>query len=91
MFGTEDSDFIHAMYGEHTVLMNPALKKITGSFLGNKQSFQQNKNTSFSALGRLIEERHSVSTTLFENIFAKNKLDYGCLPGCFEVRYIGKY
>lgn len=84
-FGTEDEDFRHAMYGEHTVLMGVDTRKITASFYGENKSFQRDKNTSFSALGRLMEHRQSVSVTLFENMFAKVKIDYDALPQCFDV------
>jgi len=54
-------------------------------FHGRNKSFQPNKNTSFSAIGRLKEERASIRVTLFENIHAKVPIDYNTLPACFEV------
>jgi len=54
-------------------------------FHGQNKSLQANKNTSFSAVGRLKEEQGSISVTLFENIHAKVPIDYKMLPACFEV------
>jgi hypothetical protein len=73
------------MYGEHTVVIDRNSGAIVDSFHGHNKSFQQSKNTSFSALGRIKEHRDSISITLFENIHAKIAIDYGALPACFDV------
>jgi hypothetical protein len=86
-FGTEDHDFICAMYGEFTV-------RITGetidSFHGRNQSVAEAKNRSFSTLGRLSTSLVSgeMQVTLFENVFAKVPLPYDQLPRCFDVKRI---
>lgn len=84
-YGTENHDFEHAMYGEHTVAIAIASGKIVDSFHGENKSFQPSKNTSFSALGRLEERRDSIGVTLFENIHARVAIDYSALPACFKV------
>jgi hypothetical protein len=85
LFGTENFDFEHAMYGELTVTIDKNSGKIVDRSHGQNKSFQPNKNTSFSAVGRLKEGRGSISVTLFENIHAKVPIDYNMLPACFEV------
>jgi hypothetical protein len=87
LFGTEDHDFEYAMYGDLTLAIDLATHRIVDSFHGNNRSFQQNKNTSFSALARLKESgrERTVTVTIFENIHAKVPLPYDRLPPCFEV------
>lgn len=86
--GTENHDFEHAMYGEHTVVLDIESRKIVDAYHGQRKSFQRSKNTSFSALARLREHGGpdaSITLTLFENIHARVPLDYEALPACFEV------
>ena len=45
--GTEDHDFIFAMYGAYTVQIGVESRHITGRFHGKGKAFQTNKNTSF--------------------------------------------
>jgi hypothetical protein len=89
MFGTEDHDFLCAMYGEYTLLLD----KVTGEsrghvFYGRNQSFAEQKNTSFSALGHLSPQRGDIAVTLFENAFAKVPIPYAALPACFDLRRV---
>jgi hypothetical protein len=85
--GTEDHDFFHAMYGAYTVQIDIESRAITERFLGKGKSFQSGKNTSFSAIGRLMEtgREATVSVTIFENIHAAVPINYDALPPCFEV------
>jgi hypothetical protein len=89
-FGTEDHDFICAMYGEFTVRIGQKTGKIIDSFHGRNQSLAENKNTSFSALGRLSPSPVSgeMQVTLFENVFAKVPLPYDQLAPCFDVKRV---
>ncbi len=77
------------MYGEHTVVIDLESKRIVDSFHGQNKSFQDCKNTSFSALGRLkkqpVTTGETLRVTLFENVYAKVPIDYTSLPACFEV------
>jgi hypothetical protein len=86
LFATEDHDFTTAMYGEYAILIDKSTKKWVGeSFYGRRGSLQQNKNTSFGAVGRL---HPTLGVTLFENAFAEVKIPYDKLPSCFDVRRI---
>jgi hypothetical protein len=85
-FGTDDSDFIAAMYGEFTIAIDKDTRKASEMFNGKNQSFQQAKNTSFSAVGRLCDRGGETTVTLFENIFALVKAPIEQLPPCFAVR-----
>jgi hypothetical protein len=96
--GTEDHDFIDAMYGAYMVQIDIESRKIVGRFHGKGKLFQANKNTSFSALARLRDESGPVrltkecgadSATLFENVHAAVPIDYDALPACFEVVRFG--
>jgi hypothetical protein len=86
-FGTEDHDFEHAMYGDHTVTIDRGSGRIVDSFHGNNKAFQSDKNTSFSALARLKENGReaAISVTIFENVHAKVPLPYHLLPSCFAA------
>ena len=90
MFGTEQHDFIAAMYGELTVVLNPKEHSITDSYYGRNQSLRQDKNTSFSAVGLLYQTNEVPAIRIYENTFAENKLDYSSLPKCIEVIRIQK-
>ncbi|CAN0482069.1 unnamed protein product, partial [Phaeothamnion confervicola] len=71
LFGTENHDFEHAMLGADTLLIDKKSGKIIDRFHGQGKALQVEKNTSFSALGRLLDGREEVKVTLFENIHAK--------------------
>lgn len=90
MFGTEEHDFISAMYGELTVLVRRGVgsPRISESFHGRNASVREAHNTSFSAVGHLRRTREGASVLLYENVYARNPLDYGALPPCIEFRRI---
>lgn len=85
LFGTENMDFICAMYGEYTVAIDKSKGKIVDNFHGRNQSLAIAKNTSFSAVGRLSPNLGVMKVILFENVFAKYKIQYSKLPSCFDV------
>jgi len=84
LFGTEDADFITAMYGEYTVLLDRDTRKVVDSFNGQNQSLREDWNTEFSALGRLTPCLGKMIITLFENVFSSVKITTEMLPACFE-------
>lgn len=89
LFGTEDHDFLHGMYGELTLLISKRTGQVEGEpFYGRNQSVSALKNTSFSAVGRLAPISGKMTVTLFENAFAKVRLPYEQLPPCFEVKRV---
>jgi hypothetical protein len=88
MFGTELMDFAAAMYGEYTILLDKQTRTPSDWFSGAKQLLQQNKNTSFSAVGHLCDRGGKTRVTLVENIFAKVKIPYDQLPPCFDLARI---
>jgi hypothetical protein len=53
-FGTEDMDFIAAMYGEYTKLIDRDTKQSLGWFNGRNQSLRESKNTQFSAVRSIV-------------------------------------
>ncbi len=87
LFGTERHDFISAMYGDLTVNINIDGNKIMGPYYGYNRSFDQNKSTYISAVGFLYMDRDipKPGITIYENIYAKNSLDFDCIPECIEV------
>ena len=86
MFGTEEGDFIAAMYGEYTLAVNKVSGQITDAYHGKNQSLREDTNTSFSAVGRLYTRENLPKILIFENVFTKSKIPYDKLPCCFEVR-----
>ncbi len=87
-FGTEQHDFIDAMYGERTVVFDKDKNTITDSFQGGNRSLEENKNTSFSAVGLLYKTKDRAGVHVYENVFAKNPLDFSKIPNCIEVTRI---
>lgn len=87
-FGTESMDFMAAMYGEYTILLNKQIRVASEMFNGKGQLLQEQKNTSFSAVGHLCDRGGTTKVTLFENAFAKAKILYDQLPSCFDVSRI---
>lgn len=85
IFGTESMDFIAAMYGEYTILLDKQTRAASEMFNGKGQMLQEQKNTSFSAVGHLCDRGGITTVTLFENVFAKVKIPYDQLPPCFDV------
>lgn len=88
MFGTEDTDFIAAMYGEFTIQLNITSGDSSEIFNGKRRLLQESKNTSFSAIVRVSDLGGNTVVTLFENIFAKVKVPYEQLPPCFDIRRV---
>ncbi|MDQ7838950.1 MAG: hypothetical protein RDU59_10735 [Thermodesulfobacteriota bacterium] len=88
MFGTEQHDFIDAMYGERTVVLDTDTNAITDSFQGGNRSLEENKNTSFSAVGLLYKKEDCAGVHIYENVFAKNPLEFSKVPNCIEVTRI---
>ena len=88
MFGTEQGDFVAAMYGTPTILVNPQTLAASEVFNGKDSSLQPEKNTSFSAVGHLCDRGGTTTVTLFENTFAKVRIEYDRLPSCFDVQRI---
>jgi hypothetical protein len=88
LFGTEDHDFISAMYGAYTVAIDRESMKAVDYFHGRNKSLGEAKNTSFSALGLLYPVHGKLEVKLFENAFAKVKLPFDALPPCFDVKRV---
>jgi hypothetical protein len=86
LFGTEEHDFIAAMYGERTLVIDKSPPEIVDAYYGHNHSFREARNTSFSALGLLRSNQGKLKVTLVENAFAKLKIPYDLLPAFFEVR-----
>jgi hypothetical protein len=84
-FGTEYMDFIAAMYGAYTILLNRETRVASDWFNGKDRMLQESKNTSFSAVGHLCDRGGKTTVTLYENVFAKVKIHYDQLPACFDV------
>lgn len=86
LFGTEQHDFIAAMYGEMTVELKDS--RIVDSYHGRNSSLRDDHNTSFSAVGHLRHAATGPIVRLYENAFARNSLRVVSLPPCFEVVYV---
>jgi len=85
LFGTENADFITAMYGEYTLLLDREAGRVKDAFYGRNQSLREDCNTEFSAVARLAPYGGTTIVTLFENVFSPLKIPYESLPTCFEV------
>lgn len=87
-FGTEQHDFLAAMYGEFTVTISLSTNKIVDTFQGRNKSLAQDKNTSFSAVGGIYTANGGVSVVIYENVFAKNPINFSSLPACIDARRV---
>lgn len=88
-FGTEEHDFIAAMYGEPTVALSVESGQILDSFHGRNKSFREDKNHSFSAVGQLrTEPTGTIAVHLYENIYARVPLPYAAFPPCITFNRI---
>lgn len=85
LFGTEDLDFLTAMKGELTLQLDKHNGRVGDFYHGRNQSFREDTNTAFSAVGRLWPVDEKMRVMLFENIHADVKIAYNLLPPCFEI------
>jgi hypothetical protein len=88
MFGTEQHDFLAAMYGELTVFLPRTPKSSSGLVHGRNQALRGDKNTSFSAVGWLHRNERGVAVHLYENMYASVPLDYEALPASIEYNRV---
>ena len=86
MFGTEQHDFIVAMYGDLTAVLKDS--RIVELFYGRNSLLRENHNSSFSAVGHLLDSTLGPTVRLYENAFAQNPLPVASLPSCFEVIHV---
>lgn len=86
LFGTEQHDFIAAMYGELTVVLKDS--RIVESYQGRNSFLRENHNSSFSAVGHLRNSSTGPTVRLYENSFARNLLPVELLPPCFEYIHV---
>ena len=88
MFGTENLDFISAMYGEPTLLLNRRTRAVEDAYHGRNQSLREDRNTEFSAVGKLYPDGGKLAVKLFENVFAQVKIPYEKMPACLELHRV---
>ena len=81
LFGTERHDFLAAMYGEMTVLLQGG--RISDSFHGRNSTLREGHNSSFSAVGHLRRSTSGPVVEMYENVFARVPLNPSLLPQCF--------
>ena len=83
LFGTEQHDFIWAMYGELTVhILDNSFGR---PFHGRNARLRTDANTSFSGVGHLMRHGTSAKVTVYENVYAAHPLPFGHLPPCIDV------
>jgi hypothetical protein len=81
-FGTEQHDFIAAMYGDWTV---PIVDGRLGEGYNGPRGKLRTQNTSFSALGLLRRTSEGSEVIVYENMNARRPIPYDSLPSCFTV------
>lgn len=87
-FGTEQHDFLAAMYGELTMTVFRTAQSRPGIFHGQKRAFRKDKNNSFSAVGWLHTKQDGVAVCLYENMYAKVPLNYKTLPQALQYNRV---
>jgi hypothetical protein len=83
LFGTEQHDFICAMYGELAVhILENSLGR---PFHGRNARLRANANTSFSGVGHLMQFGAGAKITVYENVYAAYSLPFEHIPPCIDV------
>ncbi|MFB8913473.1 hypothetical protein QT199_005905 [Xanthomonas phaseoli pv. phaseoli] len=85
LFGTEQHDFLSAMYGELTVRVDTSGRAASGPFHGRNAALRENFNTSFSGVGHLRETCSGAEVIIYENVFAAHPLPFGDIPDCITA------
>jgi hypothetical protein len=88
MFGTEQHDFLAAMYGDLTIHVAKSGQPSSGIFHGRNKSFREGKNDSFSAVGWLYQSQSGIGVHLYENAHARVPLDFSALPPPIEFNRV---
>jgi hypothetical protein len=88
MFGTEQHDFLAAMYGDLTVYVAKSGQSSPGIFHGRNKSFREGKNDSFSAVGWLYRSQSGVGVHLYENAHARVPLDFSAFPQSIQFNRV---
>jgi hypothetical protein len=85
LFGTEQHDFLSAMYGELTIRIDRFTLEKSPMFHGRNARFRQDANTSFSGVGHLRRTIDGAHITVYENVYASQPLPFNALPPSIEV------
>lgn len=84
MFGTEEHDFLCAMYGELTVTISPS--HASDFYHGKNAKLRHNANTYFSGVGLIRRGGNQPpQVTIYENAYASTPLPFDALPECIRV------
>ena len=81
-------DFETAMFGQLTKLIEKPTNKSSEFFHGDNSELQEEKNTSFSAVGHLRDQEGTTTIKLWQNPYAKPPLPFDRLPACFAVQRV---
>lgn len=85
LFGTEQHDFLSAMYGELTVRVHRQSLQRTSASRGRNSTLREGFNTSFSGVGHLRRTTTGGEIVIYENVYAANPLPFSLLPASLEV------
>lgn len=88
LFGTEQHDFLAAMYGDYTFHISRKTGLASEVFHGRNKAFREDKNSTFSAVGHLSTGLTGINVHIYENIHSKCPLDYDLLPPCIHFSRI---
>lgn len=84
LFGTEQHDFLCAMYGDLTIRIGLRDFEKSEAFHGRNAQIRSDTNTSFSGIGHLRKTQTGAKVTVYENAYAANALPFDSLPSCIE-------
>jgi len=85
LFGTEQHDFLSAMYGELTIHIDRITLERSSPFHGRNARLRNGYNTSFSGVGHLQRTSTGASVTVYKNVFAAHPLPCESVPSCIQV------
>ncbi|MDP3750092.1 MAG: hypothetical protein Q8Q88_23960 [Phenylobacterium sp.] len=82
LFGTEQTDFVAAMYGQWEVEYDEN-SRMVDSYHGENRAFRPGANHNFSGVGFILRTRTVPAITVYENIHARWPIK--TLPAGFDV------
>jgi hypothetical protein len=88
LFGTEPDDFLAAMYGDLTINITKKNLVASGVFHGRNQSFREDKNETFSAIGHLYRNQSGLAVHLYQNVYAQVPISFSALPSCIQFNCV---
>ena len=84
-FGTEEHDFLTAMYGELTINVSSTTRRLGAMYHGQNAKLRYDEKTRFSGVGHMIRA-DPPRITIYENAYAALPLPFDDIPQCIHIK-----